>query len=457
MGAGRSGGGLKKGTVPFLAAVEAALARLVPGWPEARLCVALSGGVDSVALLAACVELRVPHPTLRLRAIHVHHGLQSEADDWQARCEELCERLQVPLEVVRLALAPRRGESVEAEARDARYAALVERLAPGEALLTAHHEDDQLETVLLQLFRGAGVAGLAAMPAVTIFGGGLHVRPLLGLTRGAIAAWALEQGLDWVEDPMNASARFDRAFLRQQLTPALRNRWPAVARTVARAAGHLAEARGLLEDLAAIDGEPLLDEEGRLAVAGLMGLPRARQANMLRWWIRLQGLGAPSSARLGAIIDDVIPARGDAQPVVTWQTGEVRRYRGRLYAMRPLLSPDSGPWPIVVGQRLAIPGLGTVTLRTALGKGIAQARFAGPYEIRLRRGGDRLRPVGRARPVALEELFRLAHIEPWIRDRTPLVIGSGQLLAVGERWVAVAAAAAPAESGLVVAWESESL
>jgi tRNA(Ile)-lysidine synthase len=418
---------MKKGTVPFLATVEAALGRLLPAWPEARLCVALSGGVDSIALLQACHALAENHRQLELRAVHVHHGLQAAADVWAHHCQLLCERLAVPLQVIHLGLAPRAGESVEAEAREARYAALAERLLPGEVLLTAHHQDDQCETLLLQLFRGAGVAGLAAMPAATPLGTGRHLRPLLDSSRAAIEDYARQAGLEWVEDPMNEAARFDRAFLRQQVTPLLRGRWPAVARTVARSAGHIAEAQGLLAALAAIDGEPLLDEDGHLAVAGLLALPRARQANVLRWWLRRQGLGPPSSARLGAIIDDVLPAQAGAQPVVTWKTGEVRRYRGQLYPMRPLGPPPPPGWKQTIrpGGCVQLPcGLGRISLQSVQVCRLDLDLTVVQLEIRF--------PDSHGRRLRLAEMLRRSRVEPWWRRRTPLLWAGDQLLAAAD-------------------------
>ncbi len=416
--------------------IERELARMLPAWRDARLCVALSGGVDSVALLAACADLRTSHAALRLRAMHVHHGLQSDADGWQARCEDLCQRLDVPLEVVRLGLLPRRGESVEAEAREARYAALAERLAPGEALLTAHHEDDQAETVLLQLFRGAGVAGLAAMPSVATLGSGLHLRPLLGAGRAAIEAYAREAGLSWAEDPMNAEARFDRAFLRREVMPRLRARWPAVARSMARSAGHLAEARLLLAELARQDAA-VVQDGSRLRVESLRRLSRPRQANLLRWWLAGRGLGMPSAARLASILDNVLEARPDAGPVVTWATGEVRRYRDLLYAMRPLRSPPAD-WrqSIVPGQAVDLPGgLGRVALVAAAGPAIAAEALTGPLWLRFRRGGERLRPVGDAHTRSLGGLCQAGGIPPWERARMPLLYSDGRLLAAGENWI----------------------
>jgi len=310
--------------------LAASLAGLIPTYPDARLCVALSGGVDSVALLHAVRALVSGEPRLTLRALHVDHGLQEQSTDWTAHCRMQCDGLGVSLRVLDLELDVPKGASVEAEARRARYAALAAALEPGECLLTGHHADDQLETVLLQLFRGAGVAGLAAMPARAPLGAGFHLRPLLQVERSQLETYGAASGLDWVEDPMNRESRYDRSYLRHAVLPAVHERWPALARTVGRSARHMAAAQGLLDVLAEVDGGPLVDVDGRLELASLVALSRDRQVNVLRWWIVRQGLGVPSTARLESILRDVVPARDDAQPVVTWPTGEVRRYRGRL-------------------------------------------------------------------------------------------------------------------------------
>ena len=191
--------------------LQRGLAELLPGFPAVSLCVAFSGGADSTALLAALTQL--PRRPAALRVVHVDHGLQAGSRRWSAHCRRVARRLQVPLTVRTARIVRRRGESLEAAARAARYALLAAELAPGEALLTAHHQDDQLETVLLQLLRGAGVAGLAAMPAVMPFGAGLLVRPLLRTSRAALAGWLREQGLTWVEDPSNARLRLSQEHL----------------------------------------------------------------------------------------------------------------------------------------------------------------------------------------------------------------------------------------------------
>jgi tRNA(Ile)-lysidine synthase len=181
-------------------------------------------------------------------------------------------------------------------------------------------------------------------------------------------------------------------------------------------------------------------------------LPRLRQANLLRWWLRQNGLGAPSEARLGAIQDDLLPARADAQPVVTWPTGEVRRYRGWLHAMRPQGSAGAGPWSLVPGQSLTIPGIGSLQLAPAIGNGISASRFPGPYQLALRQGGERLCPQGATVEKTVTRLLREAGTAPWLRDRVPLVYSEGRLLAVGARWIAAGAAAKAEEPGFIVDW-----
>jgi tRNA(Ile)-lysidine synthase len=437
--------------VPDLLA--ASLAGLIPGYPHARLCVAVSGGLDSVALLHAARAAVSGEPGVSLRAIHVDHGLQAQSKEWTAVCRSQCEALHIPLQVIELHLEVPQGASVEAEARRARYAAIADAMLPGEYLLTAHHADDQLETVLLQLFRGAGVQGLAAMPALATLGPGWHVRPLLSVERSLLEAYATATGLSWVDDPMNRESRYDRSYLRHEVLPAIRARWPAVAITVGRSAVHFATAQELLEALAEVDGAALVDGKGRLEIAGLVLLPRDRQANVLRWWIVGSGLGLPSTARLASILRDVVPVRDDAQPVVTWPTGEVRRYRGRLYAMPPGLDlTPEGDYTLEPGRPLAIAGVGLLEIVEVQGAGISASRFPGPFSVRFRQGGERLRPAGRALEKPLQQWLQEAGVEPWRRGRLPLVYSGGHLLAVAGLWVSDEAATPCDEIGRVLRW-----
>lgn len=414
---------------PRLAAL---LAQLDPSGSAAGYCVALSGGLDSNALLHLMAALGRRGAGPGLRAIHVNHGLQAEAGEWAEICRRRCQELQVPLEVVDLALQPARGASVEAAAREARYAALARLLRPGEWLLTAHHRDDQLETVLIQLLRGAGVAGLAAMPALAKLGGGWHARPLLEVDRVELECYATQQRLTFVQDPMNAATRYDRGWLRERVLPAIRERWPAAATTVARSAAHLAQASRLLAELAAADAAGLV-AGGRLAIDGLQRLTQDRQVNLLRWWIHSRGLGPPPAARLATALRDLSVARADAQPLVQWPEGELRRYRGRLYALHR--NEGFGKFSLVPSQQ----------------GGLRLPLVSAPA-IRFRAGGESLRPHPDRPRKRLKDLCREAGIVPWMRHRLPLVFVGERLAAVGDLWIDAEYAAPAGEPALAPVW-----
>jgi tRNA(Ile)-lysidine synthase len=413
--------------------VASLLATIDPGWREVPVAVALSGGLDSTVLLHTLAPLAA-RGSLLLRALHVDHGLQPESAAWAAACRATCAAAGVALEVIELGLAPARGESVEAQAREARYTALAGRLAEGERLVTAHHRDDQFETVLIQLLRGAGVAGLAAMPARARLGRGWQLRPLLGVDRAELAEYAVRHGLDWQRDPMNEATRFDRAYLRARVLPAIRERWPAAAVTVARSASHLAEASRLLDGIASVDAAQGVDD-GRLSLATLAELPRDRQVNLLRWWLRQEGLRPPPAARLDAALPGFLNARPDGAPALRWDAGEVRRYRGRLYALAP--GADAGTFRLVTGQEGGLRHTGN-----------------GETTIRYRAGGERLRPhPGRPRK-RLKDLCQEAGIVPWMRERLPLVYVGDCLAAVGDLWIDADFSAPAGVPALKPVWEA---
>jgi len=313
--------------------LAARLAVLVPGYPDVSLCVALSGGVDSTALLAALATGAQPResreaPTARrgtaaraksahLRALHVDHGLRPDSKQWAQHCRSLARRLQVPLTVLTTKVDRQRGESLEAAAREARYRLLADALKPGEVLLTAHHSDDQLETVLLQLFRGSGLPGIAGMPALAPFARGWLVRPLLSRSRAELEAWARQQDLSWIDDDSNADERLDRNYLRLRVLPLIRERWPGAPTAVSRSARHAAEAQTLLDLLARVDVERACYGE-LLSVKTLRALPPDRRRNALRFWITRSGYLAPDTRRLEEIAGAMLDARPDANPFVEW-------------------------------------------------------------------------------------------------------------------------------------------
>ncbi len=284
-------------TQPF----DQAIATFSPGLP---LAVGLSGGADSTALLLACAR-RWPG---QVHAIHVHHGLQAAADDFARHCEALCAALDVPLVLRRVDARPAKGESPEDAARRARYHAFQAAALDGQAreaiknIALAHHADDQVETLLLALSRGAGLPGLAAMPARRERGGIVWHRPLLGVAGSAVRDWLRAQGQAWVQDPSNQDERYTRNRIRLRLLPALQEVFPQFRDTFARSSAHAAEAAGLLRELAAAD----LDTIGLPPrIAALQQFSPARQANVLRHWLRAHHGTTPSSAQLQALLAQI--------------------------------------------------------------------------------------------------------------------------------------------------------
>ncbi len=416
--------------------------------------VAYSGGLDSSALLHAMAGLRGRFD-IPVGAVHVHHGLQADADRWADHCRRVCADHSIPLSVLQVDARPARGESPEAAARHARYAALADWLAPDHCLLTAQHQDDQAETLLLQLLRGAGVPGLASMPACTAFGEGIHLRPLLSVSRQALHDYALAAGLEWIEDPSNAETGLDRNFLRHSVMPLLQSRWPALSGNLSRSAAHAAEAAGLLDSLAMDDRQAAGGRDtDTLMVSALQALSPARQRNLLRFWMKQQAGHAPSAAVLTRVQHDVLDSRRDAMPCVQWGRHALRRYRDELFVL-PVALPDQprpecawrldAPLPLTDGAVLtATPGVGEGLRRAAIG--------ADGVRIRWRRGGETCRPAGRGHRHALKKLFQEAGVPPWQRHRIPLLYVENELAAVAGMWICEPFQAGPGEAGYRIDW-----
>ena len=412
------------------------LGELLPGFPDLAVCVAFSGGADSTALLAALAQLK--RPPLRLRAVHVDHRLHPHSSSWAAHCRRVARALGVPLRVRTANVARARGESLEAAARAARYGLLATALAPHEALLTAHHQDDQLETVLLQLLRGAGVAGIAAMPALAAFARGRLVRPLLPWSRAELSAWVRSQGLEWIEDPGNSELRLDRNYLRARVLPLIRERWPAAAATVARAARHAAEAQRLLDAVGAADAARA-SFGAMLSAQRLRTLPPERRRNALRFWITAAGHLAPPASRLEEIAGPLLQARADAQPCVRWE-GALLQRQSDLLSLRA--APGSTgrleelSWPWRRRRTCALPGCGgKLTLKRDARGPLDLDALPAMLTIRARRGGERLRPVRAGPRRALKSLLQEARVPVAERARLPLIFAAETLIAVAGLWL----------------------
>lgn len=387
-----------------------------------------SGGRDSSLLLTLAAEV---WPKRRLRAVHVDHGWHPDSAEWAQHCRARAREIGVRCEIATVDAEPREGEGPEAAARSARYAAFAERLAAQDVLLTAHHREDQAETLLLALLRGGGVHGWAGMPFARELGAGLQLRPWLETSRSAIAAEAQNRGLGWLDDPANADPNYDRVWLRREILPALAERWPEVESTLARAAEQAGAAAEAVDTLAARDYVLCRGRvDGTLDCAALAGLPVRRQRALLRWWIARAGLPRPSAARLETARCQLTEAAANRTPVIDWPGGELRGWNGLAWALRPLPPVDPTaeyPWPdrtrpLDLADRRVYP-------ETLADLGLAPAAGA-DVRVRLRRGGERFRPAGASRAEPLKELLRRAGVPPWERDRAPLIYVDGELAAV---------------------------
>jgi len=426
--------------------------------PGARILCAFSGGLDSQVLLHALTHIRADLG-LVLRAVHVNHGLQPAADEWAARCRDQCRQWDVEcaIETLRIQCGPR--QSLEEVARSARYRALAKRLDPGEYLITAHHQDDQAETVLLMLLRGSGLPGLAAMPRLTPFARGLLLRPLLDWSRDALARYAIEQGLSWIEDPSNQDPRHVRNRLRQDILPRLQRIQPGASRALARSARHLAAAQSVLDEIAGVDlagcaaaYDGLLEPATTvLSVSALNSLNPPRRDNLVRHWCRSAGLAAPSTRLLEQIHHDLLGPDPSGMAVLRWGGAELRRYRDQLAlfgASFPEFVEDRW-WD--ARKQLDLPQLSLrLAVESAHGRGIALARLDEGLWLRPRRGGESCRLPGRAGRHALKKLFQERGIPPWERARLPLLYVGDELAGVAGLWTCEPFAAARDEPGLLI-------
>ncbi len=421
----------------------------LPG--HGRLWVAFSGGMDSTVLLHLLVNAQKSMGR-ELRAVHVNHQLSPNSADWLEHCGSVCAAWGVPCELITLDLSINHGHGPEAYARHKRYEAMTGLLLDNDLLLTAHHQDDQAETLLLQLMRGGGPEGLAAMPAMRPLGKGWLVRPLLDFLRRELQEYAVQHKLEWIEDESNLDKGFDRNFLRHDVLPLLRQRWPAVDATLARTAGHMAEAAELLRELAKLDLEKCTSgAKDSLSIKPLVELPEDRVRNLLRYWCRTNGVPVPNAAVLQNIIHEVIQSRQDAEPCIRWVNSEIRRYRDCLYIMTPGNQPDSASvyqWDLHQPLHLET---GTLTAVLVQGQGIKSSAVPDTMlEVRFRTGGERIKPAGRKETHTLKHLFQEAGLPPWQRDQVPLLYINNTLAAVAGWWTDTAFQAAANEPGWLI-------
>ena len=423
------------------------IAPLVP--VQGSILVGLSGGVDSVVLLHVLHRI-APQFAWKLSALHVHHGISPNADHWAGFCACLCASLSIPFRVERVDIGPLRDRGVEAAARQLRHEVLTRQ--PVDFIALAHHQDDQAETLLLQILRGAGVKGVAAMPLLKMRKDApALLRPFLEVSRTELMQYAQACNLEWIEDESNADDSYPRNFLRHRVLPLLEQRFPATRATLARSAQHFAEASLLLDELARIDGVDGM-EDGTLAVEVLRSLGRARAKNLLRFFLHGAGAPMPHALQLDDMLEQLCGARVDASVCISYGGWQVRRYLGRVYVLPDLGDLDRGIvlpwhheaelyWP-ALKARLLFENMDEprATDRPHLGIGLDKLRHA-PVTLRLRHGREFLRPHPLAAKRSLKNLLQEQHIPPWQRERLPLLYCGDELVCVAG--VAVAAGYQP--------------
>lgn len=419
--------------------------------PPRRWLVAFSGGIDSSVLLHALGNSR-EQLEQQVIAVHIDHGLAPDSAGWEAHCQAFAEKLGVEYVSRKVAVVDAAGEGPEAAARQARYAALRQIVQQGDCLLSAHHEDDQAETLLLNLMRGSGLAGMAGIGATRKFSGGRLLRPLLGIPLAAIQDYATRHELSWIEDPSNADVRFDRNFLRHEILPKLASRWPAVSARLKQSADLAGEGSELLNDLADLDLAEIGSPQ-RLSIATLAKLSLPRQRNVLRRAIRRCSLPPAPATRLYQVVHELLPARPDAQPMVTWPGAELRRYRQHLYVLPEMSVTDgaAGQLLSVSGEMLELgPAMGCLVIRKATTAGIDPQITQQGLQVRYRQGGEAIRLAERDCTHKLKKLLQQEGVLPWMRARLPLLYAGDRLIAVADLWVAADCIATP---GYVINWQ----
>ncbi|TCI11326.1 tRNA lysidine(34) synthetase TilS [Dyella soli] len=413
--------------------------------PAGALCVAYSGGPDSTALLHALAQLPEAHAR-QLRALHIDHGLHAESRQWSEHCRQLAQEWRVPCLVLRVEVAHERGYGLEAAARDARYRAFALSLQDGERLLLGHHRDDQAETVLLKLLRGAGPEGLGGMRATRPLGRGVLWRPLLDVPRALLRAHIDEHALPCIDDPSNADRRLSRNFLRHEILPRLTQHWPQAVESIAHSARLNRSACDTLERQWRSAQVALLDStNGSLDATGWLALAPALRHPLLDDWLHARGLPVPTTAQREQI-ERQVTARDGQLPCIRWAGAELHVWKGRLWALPPQRTIDPQWQATWEGEPLALPDGGSLMLDPA-------GRLHEAVTVRLRRGGEHLRPVGDAHTRELRDLFQQSGMPPWRRLACPLLYLGDELVGVADRWFTPRGAALFESAGAIPHWQ----
>lgn len=406
--------------------------RVVEACAGRSVWVAYSGGVDSHVLLHL-LATSGQFSTGQLHAIHIDHGLSEQSGDWAEHCRQVSADVAANYHCIKVTVEGISEQGLEAAARQARYTAIADQVSSQDFVLTAQHQDDQAETLLLQLLRGAGPKGLAAMPVQSQIADAQLLRPLLGITQAQIIAYAEQYHLEWIEDPSNQDTQLNRNYLRHQVWPVVKKRWPQVSEVLSRSSQHCADYDALANDLGLLDLEAISADEAiqQLSVSALMMLSLPRQRNVIRTALQQWGMPLPSQQILQALINEVCLADHDRMPVLSWDEVEVRRFQDSLYFDVPLVEWDDtvvyecvGPTPVTLVDDRVVDWLETDKL------GISRDQFEQGLRLSFRQGGESIQLAGHAHHKSLKHLYQEWMVPPWERDRIPLLFVGDELVAV---------------------------
>lgn len=417
------------------------------------LLVALSGGGDSVALLHGLSKLSVS-TILPIRAIHIDHQLQSQSKQWAEFCRYLCMSIQIPLVIEQTTIDLSSKQSIETAARHARYHLFSQQLKPGEALITAHHQEDQVETFLLQLFRGAGIDGLAGIPLLQSFSHGYLYRPILDVSQQMLHDYLQLSDLEWIEDPMNASLEPRRNFIRHQVLPLIGSRWQGINKTILRAIGHQQDAQSLLAEIANDDFKLIkTSQQNKICIQALLSLSIQRQKNVLRYWLKQLDIKMPNAIHLEELLVQINSDRMDNQLRVSWPgVVEFRRYRQYLFCCIDFKEYDLRDkvftWSLDAELHLPHGVLSCHKLDGSKSKEILNK-----VDVKFRRGGETIY-LDKRGTKSVKKLFQEKGIPPWERDVLPFIYIDDEVQAVGNYWQTARFRQYLCDHGLALKWNS---
>jgi len=417
-----------------------------------KICVSLSGGVDSIVLLYALNQSLVKG--CYIRAMHINHNLAKDSESWADFCKKTCDQLQIQIDIHSVKVNNKEGFGIEAAARKARYYKLQNSIQEGEWLMTAHHQDDQLETVLLRMARGTGVEGLQGIQKQFNFGRGNILRPFLGVSKSEILGYAREKKLDWVVDTSNQETYFDRNFLRMKVIPTLKERWPAFSSSVSRLSDISTQTTILLKELAEQDlgsNYPIKN----LNIEIFKNKSIGRIINIIRFLILKNEMSVPSKKVLNSGVTTLLNPKS-VNPSMVWDNYCIKRYLDKLYFLKlSQLQPNKCNklmnWSI--DQPLILDEDGSTLAATmAKGQGLSVKKCNKNLDVQFRKGGESIRPVGHQITKKLKKLFQEDHILPWTRDKIPLLYKKNELIGVGDLWFNQNYIASAEEDGFLINW-----